>query len=180
MPEHANSDSLLRVGRIWRAHGVRGEVKVIPETDEPARFSDFEDVYVGTTPDSALPRKVESARLQRTKRGINIILKLQGFDSREDVDALRAFYVFAREEDLPALADDEVFVHDLIGLQVLTDTGDFIGIVEDVLTAPAQEIFIVRRPDNEIVMIPSVDEFVEDVDLAKQQIVIRPIEGLLE
>lgn len=180
MNHQVETDSLLLVGRVSRAHGVRGEVKVVPETDDPARFNDLRIVYVGTSAASARAMQVETVRLQPTKRGTIIILKLEGIDSREQVEALRRSDVFARENDLPALADDEIYIHDLIGLQVVTDEGEPIGTVEEVMTVPAQEILVVSRKGKEAVMIPAVDEFVLELDLEERRIVVRPIEGLLD
>lgn len=180
MTEQVETDSLLLIGRVWRAHGVRGEIKVVPETDDPARFEDLQAVYVGSSPASARVRQVENVRLQPTKRGTVIIMKLEGIDSREQVDALRRADVFAREADLPALADDEFFIHDLIGLHVVTDEGEPVGIVEEVMTVPAQEILVVSRKGKEAVLIPAVGEFVVEMDLDERRIVVRPIEGLLD
>jgi 16S rRNA processing protein RimM len=180
MTEQVETDSLLLVGRVWRAHGVRGEVKVMPETDDPTRFTDLRIVYVGSSPVSARVLRVESVRLQATKRGTIIIMKLKGIDSREQVDTLRRANVFARETDLPALADDEFFIHDLIGLHVVTDKGEPVGTVEEVMTVPAQEILVVSRQGKEAVLIPAVGEFVVEMDLDERRIVVRPIEGLLD
>lgn len=180
MTERVETDSLLMVGRVWRAHGVRGEAKVVPETDDPARFEDLGTVYVGSSPASARIRTVEGVRLQPTKRGTIIIMKLEGIDSREQVDALRRADVFAREADLPALADDEFFIHDLIGLHVVTDKGEPVGKVEEVMTVPAQEILVVSRVGKEPVLIPAVGEFVVELDLEEKRVVVRPIEGLLD
>ncbi len=174
------SESLLLVGQVWRAHGVKGEVKVVPETDDPSRFEDLRLVFVGTTPASAVARRVETVRLQPTKRGLLAIVKFEGVDSREEVDALRRSHVFAREGDLPALEGDEYYIHDLIGLEVLTVAGEIVGTVEDVIAGPAQEVLVVARRDKKAVMIPVVDEFVDEIDLEERRIVIRPIEGLLE
>ena len=180
MTEQVESDSLFLVGHVWRAHGVQGDVKVIPETDDPARLSNLSVVYLGITPTTASRRRVESMRLQPTKRGPVIIMKLEGVDTREQVDSLRRSHVFARESDLPPLDEDEYFVHDLVGLQVFIDTDEFVGRVEDVMMVPAQDILVVSREGKESVMIPIVQEFVVDIDIDAGRIVIQPIEGLLD
>lgn len=180
MTDRVDSESLLLIGRIWRAHGVRGEVKIIPETDEPERFEDLTVVYMGRTATTAEPREVESVRFQPTKRGTIVITKLVGVDSRESAEALREASVFAQEEDLPPLEEGEFFLHDLVGLSVLTDEGEQVGTVDDVIAGPAQAIIVVARAGRGSVMIPAVDEFVEDINLEAGRVVIRPIEGMLE
>lgn len=180
MTEITGSESLLLVGRIWRAHGVRGEVKIIPDTDDPDRFQDLPVIYTGRSAAAAVPHDLESVRFQPTKRGIIIIAKLRGINSREAAESMRKASVFAREADLPPLEEDEFFVHDLIGLAVVTHTDDPVGTVDDVIEGPAQSILVVARKGRGSVMIPAVEEFVEDIDLDAQRIVIRPIEGLLD
>lgn len=180
MMEPIDSDSLLLVGQIWRAHGIRGEMKIIPDTDNPERFEDLTVIYAGSTAATAGLHEIESVRYQPTKRGIIIIAKLRGVDSREAAESMRKALVFAREEDLPPLEEGEFFLHDLIGLAVSTYAGDAVGRVDDVIEGPAQSILVVAREGRGSVMIPAVDEFVEDIDLDERRIVIRPIEGLLD
>lgn len=180
MANPTTSESLLLVGHVWRAHGVQGEIKIIPESDDPQRFEDLSVVYVGSTAATSNPRDVESVRFQPTKRGMVVIVKLSGTDSRDDAEALRKASVFAREQDLPPLEAGEFFLHDLIGLAAATSDGEDVGTVSDVIERPAQPILVVARSGRNSVMIPAVDEFIEDIDLDEGRIVIRPIEGLLD
>lgn len=175
-----DAESLFLVGRIWRAHGVRGEVKVIPETDDPERFEDLRVVFTGKTANTVDRREVESVRLQPTKRGILVVLKLRNVDSRDEAEMLRKLSVYAHGEDLPPLDEDEFFLHDLIGLQVVAEDGEEVGVVENVLELPAHEVLVVSRPGASSSMIPVVPEFVVEIDLEAEQITIRPIEGLIE
>ncbi len=108
--------SLLLMGQIFRAHGVRGEVKVWPETDDPGRFRELSTVFLGADPEHARPQAVESVRFQQTRRGTMVVLKLKGIETREAAEALRKTDVFALREDLPPLAEGEFFFDDLIGL----------------------------------------------------------------
>lgn len=172
---------LLLVGSVLKAHGVRGELKVIPETDEPQRFEAFAHVYLGRAPEQAARHAVESVRHQTTKRGPLVLLKLAGVDERFDAEALRRQQVYASEGDLPPLEDDEAFIHDLVGLAVVSEAGEALGTVEDVVQAPAHDVFVVAREGpREPAMIPAVEEFVREVDLEGGRLVVRPIEGLLE
>ncbi len=174
------AEELLLMGRFFRPHGLRGEVKVIPETDDPDHFSGLETVYVGQEPEVASPRSVQSVRFQQTKHGVTVILKLEGVDSPESAGALRDQFVYARESDLPELEEDEVYLHDLIGLAVVTEAGEQVGTVSDVLDMPGHITYVVERPGQSDALIPGVPEFVIEVDLDAGRVVIRPIEGLLE
>lgn len=172
-------DDLLLIGRVLRAHGVRGEVKVLPLTDDPGRFDGLDDVFIGPAPERVKPVSVEAVRFQPTKKGITVVLKFSGVDTREAAETLRKAQVFAREADLPALEEDEVYLHDLIGLAVVTEAGEPVGVLADVLDMPGQFIYVVSREGKPEAMIPAVPEFVVETDLEGGRLVIRPIEGLL-
>ena len=172
--------SLLLVGRVGKTHGVRGEIKVIPETDDPARLAALETVFLGQDPDNATPYTVTAVRFQQTKRGPTAVLKLDGIVTLDDAATLRRQGVFAREEDLPPLAEDEFFIHDLIGLDVVTDQGEPVGMVKDVLNLPAHTVYVVDRPGKPEALIPAVPAFIEDLDVEEGRLIVRPIEGLLD
>lgn len=181
-PGHGDvkTDDLLLVGRVLKAHGTGGEVKVIPETDDPARLDAVETIYLGRTPEQAAPHAVTSVRHQVTKRGPLALVKLDGIDGRGDADALRQLYVYATEDALPPLEDDEQFIHDLVGLAVVTEDGEHIGTVRTVEPTAAHDVFVVERDGPEPpAMIPAVEEFVREVDLEEGRLVVRLIEGLL-
>lgn len=173
-------DSLLLVGTCGRAHGVRGEVKVVPETDDPERLLGLERVFVGAAPERARALTVETIRFQPTRRGLVALVQLDGVVGREGADLLRGQHVYAAEADLPPLDEGEVFLHDLIGLAVVTDVGDAVGTVDDVLTGGAQPLLVVRREGKPDALVPDVDEIVTDVDLEAARITIAPPEGLLD
>ena len=176
-----NPETLLLVGQVGKTHGVRGEVKVIPETDNPEHFARLETVFLGPQPEAAAPYAVMSVRFQRGKRGLTVVLGLDGVETVEQAAALRRQAVFAREEDLPPLDADEFFFHDLIGLDVVTEQDEQVGVVTDVLELPAHPVYVVARPGQPDAMIPAVPAFIADVDVhGARRLVVRPIEGLLD
>ena len=176
----SSTGNLLLVGRVYRAHGLLGEMKVIPETDEPKRFSGLESVFLGDRAENAVAYPVEKVRFQDSKHGITVVLKLAGIESKEAADSFRKANIYAREVDLPPVEEDEVFLHDLIGLTVLTEEGEMIGKIRDVLEMPAQLVLVVEQEGGSEVMIPDVPEIVRDVDVDGGTMTIRPIDGLIE
>lgn len=175
-----DAESLLLVGRVWRPHGVTGDVKIVPETDDPSRFEDLDEVFIGLKAEDAASRRVESIRFQPTKRGLIVIMRLKGIEAREDAEALRGNRVFAREIDLPPLEEDEFYIHELVGLSVVTSGGEHVGTVDDVLSAPAQQVLVISRQGRNSAMVPIVAEFVDEIDFDGGRIVVRPIEGMLD
>ncbi len=172
-------DDLLLVGRVVKAHGLRGEIKVAPVTDDLARLEAVETLYLGRAPEEAAPHPVAALRFQQTKRGPLALLQLGDTDTREAAEALRKLAVYAAEADLPPLEEDEVFIHDLIGLEVVSEEGEAVGTVKDLLRQPAHDVYVIAREGRPDALVPAVEAFVVDLDLDAGRLVIRPIEGLL-
>jgi 16S rRNA processing protein RimM len=181
-PEYADvaPEAMVQIGFVFRAHGMDGELKVNPEfTDDPTRYEELEAVYVGQSPRAVTRHTISSVRYQDTKRGTAVILGLADVASRTDAERLMKLKVFANEDDLD-LAEDEVFIHDLVGLTVVTEAGASVGTVANYTEMPAQDVFVVRRPDGRETLIPAVEDFIIDIDLDAGRLVVRPIDGLLD
>ncbi|NNE70975.1 MAG: 16S rRNA processing protein RimM, partial [Rhodothermales bacterium] len=109
------------VGTITRPHGVKGTVKMRPETDDPARLDGIAQLYLGDSEDRLTARSIEGVGFQPFKSGIAVLLDLEGVADREAAEALSGHTVWASEADLPPLAEGEVFLSDLVGLAVMAE-----------------------------------------------------------
>jgi 16S rRNA processing protein RimM len=172
--------TMVQIGFVFRPHGMEGELKVNPEhTDDPARFEELETVYIGRSPHQVTRHAIASVRYQQTKRGTTVILGLEDIETRSDAEAVAKLHVFAHEDDLE-LADDEVFIHDLVGLEVVTEAGEALGTVANYMEMPAQDVFVVRRSDGGEAMIPAVEDFIVHIDIDGGRLVVRLVDGLLD
>ncbi len=158
------------IGKIVAPFGLRGEVKVVPFTDFPDRFEELGEVYVGSG-DAGEVRRIRRARLHKG----SVLTKFEGIEDATAAESLRGLEVRIRESDLAPLEEGSYYVHDLIGLDVLTTGGESLGTLKEVLSGPANDVFVTDRA-----MIPAVKEFVKSVDLRKRQIIVEPIEGLVQ
>ena len=158
------------IGKIVAAFGLKGEVKVVPFTDFPERFKELGEVYIGSEAAGRM-RSIESVRLHKG----SVLIKFEGIDDITAAENLRGAEIRIRESDLVPLEEGSYYIHDLIGLDVLTTEGENLGKVTEVLTGPAQDVYVTERA-----MIPAVKEFVVSIDLQKKQIVVNPIEGLVQ
>lgn len=171
---------LVQVGFVFRPHGLDGELKIDPEsTDSPARFEQLPVVFLGPQPHRVTRHAVVSIRYQETKRGTTVILGLEGIEDRTDAEAVAKFKVFATEEALEP-GEEELFAHELVGWEVVTEEGAVLGTVANLMEMPAQDMFVVRKPDHEEAMIPAVEDFILALDEEEEQVVVRPIDGLME
>ncbi len=177
-------DRLLLMGRVTKPHGVRGEMKVAPDTDDPQRFDGLARVFVGRDVASAREVAVEGVRFQYPKGKTVVLLALDGVDTVEAVEDLRGAQVFADLDELPPLGEGEAFLHDLIGLTVVeigddgAEVGE-LGTVRDLYDG-SQLLFAIARPGGSDVLLPDVDEFVRRIDLDARRMYVRLPDGLLD
>jgi len=174
-----SSRTLREMGRIVQPHGISGELKIAPETDDPNRFHALKTIYVGPTMESAVSFDILSVRLQPSKYGITVVVRLAGINSRDEVEKLKKLKVYALESDLPELEDGEYFLSDLIDMQVCLPDKTDVGVVIDVIEGQSQNLLVVSREGKPNALIPMVEEFIVEIDFDSNMISIDPIEGLL-
>ncbi len=170
----AQSD-FVAVGRIVKAHGIKGEVKVKPLTDKPERFKRLSSIQI------ELPSRepFEAVIDQVSVKGDNIYLRLNGVASRDAAQALNGATLTIPEEDLLPLADDEFYLFELVGFTVKTVAGDVLGTVSEVMDLSSNEVLVVRSDEREC-LIPVIQDVIVEMNMDAQQIVIQPIDGLLD
>ncbi len=160
----------LIVARILGPHGLQGEVKAEVLTDFPDRFSLLKTVYVG---DELTPAVLEGHRLQ----GGKIILKLEGCEDRENAAELQGKLVYVTLEEAVPLAEDEYYVYEIMGLEVWTTEGEFLGYVDEVLHTGSNDVYVVKNGRGEV-LVPALSDVVREVDLERGRIEVRLMEGL--
>lgn len=171
--------TLREMGRIVKPHGVVGELKVAPETDDPDRFHELKTIHVGADEASTSSFDIMSVRMQSSRYGITVLLTLEGINSREAAESLNKLRVFASQDDLPPLEEGEYYLSDLIGLRVETVDGELVGTVKDVFEGPGHDLLVIQRTDAGRAMVPLVPEIVPEIDIDEAIIRIDPIDGLL-
>lgn len=163
----------LAVGRLRRAHGLKGEIIFEILTDFPERLRKGTQVYLG---DDHLPLRIRSRRTHHN----HLLLAFDGYHTPEEASALRNLIVFVRASDQPALPEGEYYHHQLLDLMVLTEDGRRLGRVVEILeTGGASDVLVVRPDFGPQALIPIVEEFVPRIDLQAGVITVRPIPGLL-
>ena len=166
----------LIVGQMLKPHGVRGEMRTAVHTQLPERFTWLEEVYVGRDPDDDDPQPVpvEGVRFHKG----NVLIKLGGYDSRDEVEALRSLWLMVPVAEAIPLEENEVYFYQLEGLEVYTDQGEYLGRLTEVMETGANEVFIIQGPGGEV-LLPNTEEVVQGVDLEANRMTITPLPGLL-
>lgn len=166
---------LVDFGRFGRPHGVRGEVRFWPYNPQSPLLVEGRRIRIGRDAGSSDEVLIESLRLD----GKGVVIKLAAFDDRDTAARLNHLHWFEPREAFAPADDDEVYVADLIGLVARTPDGERLGEVVDVLETGATDLLVIvagRRQH----LVPNVAAFVQRMDLDRREIIITPIEGLLD
>jgi 16S rRNA processing protein RimM len=161
----------LVIGEIIKPHGVRGEVRVLPSTDLPERFSWLKTVYIGRA--EPRPAGVEAVRSHQHW----VLLKLAGIDNRDQAESLRGEWLQVPIDEAIPLEEDEYFLYQLVGLAVYDETGQQLGELVDVLETGANNVFVIRSPEGEL-LLPDIDEVIREIDLESGRVIVRLLPGL--
>ncbi|MDO4534726.1 MAG: ribosome maturation factor RimM [Clostridium perfringens] len=153
----------LRVGQITNTHGVRGEVKVLPLTDDMRRFDDLEYVYI-----KGKEVRIENVKYLKDK----VILKLEGIDSMNDAEKLKPTYVEIKREQAVELPEDTYFITDLLDSKVVDTDGFEYGTIKEVIKTPNNDVYWVKGKKE--ILIPVLKEIVLEIDIENKNILIKP------
>ncbi len=168
-------EDLLRVGVITSTHGIRGEVKVFPTTDDPMRFLDLKKVIL-IDKRGNINLEIENVKFFKNM----VILKFKGIDNINDIERYKGCDLMITREDAVPLDENEYFIADLIGLKVVTDKGEDFGILRDVMQTGANDVYVVDTYDKKEVLLPYIEECILDIDLDKGVITAHIMDGLVD
>ena len=160
------------IGQITKPHGVRGELRVMPHTDEPERFTWLENVYVGET--SPKKMAVEQARVHQGM----VLLKLTAVTDRDAADALRGEWLMVPEEEAIPLEEGEYYLFELEGLEVYTTEGEHLGTLTSVIETRANNVFVVQDAHGKELLLPDTDEVIQDIDFDNGRMTVVLLPGL--
>lgn len=166
----------MAVGIISKAHGIKGEVKVRPYFGSPADFLNYKVVFF-LDPGSSAPQSVNVSRCR--PQATDVILHLEGLDDRTAAEGYRGLELLVDSDLLPSLPEDEYYWHDLVGLQVATDTGRRLGKVEKFFQTSGHDIMVVRGGGREY-LIPFEKEFILKKDADAGILTVKDLPGLFE
>ena len=163
----------LAIGRVVRAHGLRGELSVAVLTEFPDRFETMEWVYLGNEFEAS-PYRVEGYRWHKD----NILLTLAGITDRTQAELLRGQLVQIPVEEATPLPEGQYYLYQLIGLQVFTIQGEKLGTISQILETGANDVYVVENDDRQI-LLPGTPEVVQAIDIARGQMLVNVIDGLI-
>lgn len=167
----------LKIGQITNAHGVKGEVKVYPLTDNQKRFSKLKAVFMMKNGTDSPPESVEITSVKYFKDFV--ILKLSGIDTMNDALKLKNEYLYIDREHAVKLPKDTYFISDLIGMEVTEQDGRALGKLTSVFPTGSNDVYEVKGTDGKTLLLPAIGEVILDVDVVNRKMLVHLLEGLL-
>lgn len=166
---------MLRVGVITSAHGIKGEVKVFPTTDDAKRFKELKEVILDTGKEY-IPMEIEHVKFFKNM----VILKFRGYDNINEIEKYKSRDLLITRDQAVDLEPDEYFITDLIGLAVVSDQGAELGTLKDVLETGANDVYVVAMKDGKELMLPAIGDCILNVDLEQGRMEVHVLEGLMD
>ena len=168
-------EEILQVGVISSTHGIRGEVKVFPTTDDPGRFKKLKHVILDTGKEQ---KNLEITGVKFFKQFL--ILKFKGIDNINDIEKYKCKSLYVTRENAVRLKKDEYFIADLVDMQVFLEDGTPFGVLTDVMKTGANDVYCIQTQEHGEVLIPAIGECILDVDVEGQKMTIHLMPGLVE
>ena len=170
-----NMEQFLRVGVISSTHGIRGEVKVFPTTDDPERFLDLDEVILDTGREHKI-LEIEGVKFFKNQ----VILKFKGYDNINDIEKYLKKDLLVDREHAVELGENENFIADLIDMEVVTDEGKVLGTLTDVIETGANDVYAVKTPEGKEILLPAIRDCILDVNVDEKRMTVHVMEGLLD
>lgn len=168
-------ENLLKVGIISSTHGIRGEVKVFPTTDDPQRFKKIQSILLDSGKEKR-NLKIQSVKFFKQF----VILKFEEIDDINDVEKYKGSGLYVTRDQAVELKKDEYFIADLIGLTVIAEEEKLEGTLKDVMETGANDVYVIELTDGRELLLPAIKECVLSVDIEKGEMKIHLLEGLLD
>ncbi|GJM39785.1 MAG: ribosome maturation factor RimM [Ardenticatenaceae bacterium] len=173
IPTNFDDLGFIVIGVITKPHGIRGELRIKPYTDEPNRFTWLEQVYIGAN--DPQPMEVEQARVHQDK----VLLKLTAVTNRTDAEALRGQWLMVPEDQALPLEEGEYFLFQLKGLTVVTTDGETLGTLTEIIETGANNVFVVKGDKGEL-LLPDIDDVVQEIDFNNGRMLVTLLPGLIK
>lgn len=168
-------EQFFRVGVIANTHGIRGEVKVFPTTDDAGRFKKLKKVILDAGKEK-INLNVESVKFFKNM----VILKFKEYNNINDIECFKGKDLLVAREDAVKLEEGEYYIADILGATVILENGETFGILEDVLQTGANDVYVVKTEDGKEVLLPKIDECVKKLDIENKIVTVHIMKGLLD
>jgi 16S rRNA processing protein RimM len=168
--------NLIVIGRVSRPHGIKGEIRIeYFNPENPHFFSQYRMIYLQKEGEDPIPYRIIRARPHKKF----ILAELEGVQKRDDAEREKGKWVLVDPEELPALGVDEYYWYEILGIQVFTEQGAYIGEVKEIFPTGSNDVYVVKKGEKEF-LIPAIKDVIIEIERDSRKMIIRPLEGLFE
>jgi 16S rRNA processing protein RimM len=167
---------LFRVGVYSNTHGIKGEIKVYPTTDDISRFDYLKHIVMDLGKEGMKEFEVSGCRYFKNM----VIMKIKGIDNINDIEKYKGADIYVTRENAVPLEDGEYYIADILGASVVTDTGEDLGVLKDVMQTGANDVYVVTLADGREALLPVIDECVLDIDTENKRVTVHLMPGLID
>lgn len=173
--EKMDKENMLRVGVIANTHGIRGEVKVFPTTDDVKRFEKLKQIFIDTEKE-LIELQISSVKYFKNL----VILKFKNIDNINQIEKYKGRDLLITRENAVPLEEDEYFIYDIIGAKVIEEDGSEIGELKEVLTTGANDVYVVKTTEGKEVLLPVIKDCVKEINVPDKKVVVHLMPGLID
>ena len=164
----------LEIGQIVNTFGIKGIVKVVPFTDDITRFDNLKKVYIKTKKEKK-EYDIEEVKYHKNM----VLLKLKGIENPEDAALLKNAYLLVDRKDAVPLPKNSYYIVDLLGLEVYTEEGVLLGILEDIYNTGSNDIYVVKDEKGKQILLPAISDVIKNIDIENKKITVHLLNGLI-
>ena len=164
----------LELGQIVNTFGIKGMVKIKPFTDDVEQFEQLQTIYLKKK-NSKKEYEIEEVKYHKNM----ILLKLKGIENPEQAETLRESYVIIPRKKAKKLEEGTYYIVDMIGLEVFTEEGEKLGILEDIFNTGSNDIYVVKNDLGKQILLPAIEEVIKKIDIENKKIIVHLIKGLI-
>ena len=165
----------LEVGQIVNTFGIKGMVKIKPFTENTKkRFDNLKKVYIKTKKEK---KEYEIEEIKYHKE--MVLAKFKGIETIEEAEKFRNSYLLINRENEKPLEKGTYYIVDMVGLEVYTDEGDKLGILDDIFNSGSSDIYVVKNELGKQILLPAIKEVIKNIDMENRKITVHLIKGLM-
>lgn len=163
----------FEIGQIVNTFGVKGMVKVYPYTENVKRFEELKKVSL-INKNSKKEYEIKEVKYHKNM----VLIKFKGVDTVEQAEELRNFYIQIERKDATPLEEGSYYIADLINLDVYTDEGEKLGILEDIFNTGSNDVYVVKDLNGKQILLPGIEDVIKEIDLKEGKILVHMLKGL--
>lgn len=163
-------DKYIEIGKIVNTYGIKGQLKIVPYTDNIKRFEKLKKIYINEK-----EYLIENVKYLKNL----VILKLQEINTIEQAEEYKNLYIYIDRKDAVKLPKDTYFIRDLIGIEVYTNDGEKLGRIDDIFKTGSNDVYVVKNSLGKQILLPAISSVIEKIDLENKKVIVNLIKGLI-